>query len=211
MGTRKPPDGFEIRPTRRQAMEIAMPAPLTQWMGTTPDRLRRRMQTDESRNMRLRRATVAVSLAGIATMAATTLLQMGVVKRLPDPPVGGFDTRKVNLSDEAFSYGGPDSPINILAHALNIVAAATGGPDRTRRHPWLPLLAAALETPQSLIAAKYLFYQMPYVDKAWCPYCILDALAHFATLGLVLPEAVEAARELLGDGTAREQRAVSVH
>ena len=43
---------------------------------------------------------------------------------------------------------------------------------------------------------------MPYVDKAWCPYCIVDALAHFATLGLVLPEAVEAARNLLPDGRA---------
>jgi hypothetical protein len=38
---------------------------------------------------------------------------------------------------------------------------------------------------------------MPYVDKAWCPYCIVDALTHFATLGLVLPEAVDAARNML--------------
>ncbi len=30
---------------------------------------------------------------------------------------------------------------------------------------------------------------MPRVDKAWCPYCILDALTHFATLVLALPEA----------------------
>jgi len=174
-----------------------MPTPVTEWMGTTPRTLRRQIRSDSSRDMRLRRATVAVSLVGIATMAATTLLQMGVVRRLPDPPVGNFDTAKVNLSDEAFSYGGPDSPINILAHALNLVAASTGGPDRAREHPWLPLLAALLELPQSIVAAKYLFYQMPYVDEAWCPYCITDALMHFATLGLVLPEAVEAAENLL--------------
>ena len=43
------------------------------------------------------------------------------------------------------------------------------------------------------MAAKYLFYQMPRVDRAWCPYCIVDALVHFANLGLVLPEAAEAA------------------
>jgi uncharacterized membrane protein len=170
-------------------------------MGTTPRHLRERIRNDDGRDMRLRRATVAVSLVGIATMAATTLLQMGAVRNLPDPPVGNFDTRKVNLSDEAFSYGGPDSPINILAHAMNIVLASTGGPDRARTHPWLPLLAALIETPQALIAAKYLFHQMPYVDRAWCPYCITDALMHFATMGLVLPEAVEAAGNML-DGRA---------
>ena len=43
---------------------------------------------------------------------------------------------------------------------------------------------------------------LPYADhedydEAWCPYCITDALMHFATLGLVLPEAVEAAENLL--------------
>ena len=176
-----------------------MPA-ITEMMGSTPGDLRREFQRDRSATMRRRRAVIAVSLLGIATMAATTLLQMGAVKRLPDPSFGRFDTRKVNLSDEAFGYGGPDSPINILAHALNIVLASTGAPDRARRHPWLPMLAALLEMPQSAVAAKYLFYQMPYVDKAWCPYCIIDALAHFATLGLVLPEAAEATRYILADG-----------
>jgi uncharacterized membrane protein len=98
----------------------------------------------------------------------------------------------VNLSDEAFSYGGPDSPINILGHAVDLVLTSTGSPARARKRPWLPLLAVALEAPQSAVAAKYLFYQMPRVDKAWCPYCIIDALTHFTTLALMLPEAIEA-------------------
>ncbi len=131
-------------------------------------------------------------------MALTTMLQMGMVRRLPDPPIRRFDTGRVNLSEEAFSYGGPDSPVVVLAHAVNMVLATTGGADRARRHPWLPLLAAALAGAQSAMAAKYLFYQMPYVDEAYCPYCIVDALTHFATLGLVLPEAVEAAEAVLG-------------
>jgi uncharacterized membrane protein len=176
-----------------------MPA-ITEMMGSKPHDLRREILDDRSGHMRRRRAVIAVSLLGIATMAATTLLQIGAVRRLPDPPFGNFDTRRVNLSDEAFSYGGPDSPINILAHALNIVLASTGAPDRASRHPWLPLLAALLELPQSAIAAKYLFYQMPSVDKAWCPYCIIDALAHFATLGLLLPEASAARRHVFADG-----------
>lgn len=173
-----------------------MPAPITRLIGTTPGRLKQQILHDESDLMRLRRTTAIVSLFGIGMMTATTLLQMGILRGLPDPPVGGFNTRKVNTSDEAYSYGGPDSPINILMHAVNLVLATTGGPDRARRQPWLPMLAVAVEAPQSAVAAKYLFYQMPKVDKAWCPYCIMDALSHFATLALVLPEAIKAARHL---------------
>jgi hypothetical protein len=33
---------------------------------------------------------------------------------------------------------------------------------------------------------------MPKVDRAWCPYCSADALAHFATFALTLPEAGKA-------------------
>jgi uncharacterized membrane protein len=95
----------------------------------------------------------------------------------------------VNSSDEAFSYGGPDSPITITAHGANMVLASMGGSDRASRHPWLPVLAMLGAGAQAMVAAKYLFYQMPKVDRAWCPYCIVDALTHFATFALTLPEA----------------------
>lgn len=179
-----------------------MPAPLTRWLGTTPAALRAGIRHDTGGAMRRRRAAAAAALVGIASMAATTLLQLGLVTRLPELPARGFDTLKVNTSDEAYSWGGPDSPINILAHGLSLVLAALGEPGRARSRPWLPLLAAAIETPQALIAAKYLFHQMPRVDRAGCPYCILDALTHFAILALVLPEAAEAARNALADAAA---------
>lgn len=171
---------------------------INDFIGHSSKELRRDTRNDRSPNMRRRRGAVAVSLIGIGAMAFTSMLQMGMVRKLPDPPIRRFNTKRVNLTDEAFSYGGPDSPIVILMHAVNMVLATTGGADRARHHPWLPLLAASLSGAQSAMAAKYLFYQMPYVDEAYCPYCIVDALAHFATLGLVLPEAVEAAEELFG-------------
>jgi uncharacterized membrane protein len=173
-----------------------MPNSLTRLMGTTPGRLRAEIQEHQGRYMRLRRCIAAVALAGIASMSLTTLLQLGLVRRLPDPPFGGFDTKKVDSSDEAYGYGGPDSPINIVAHGMTLVLAGLGGADRARTDPWLPALAAAVELPQALVAAKYLFHQMPHVDKAWCPYCIFDALSHFVALGLILPEAAAALRHL---------------
>lgn len=169
---------------------------MNRMLGYSTDELRLHARGDHSTSMNRRRGVVAASLVGIAAMGLTTMLQMGMVKRLPDPPLRKFRTRRVNLSDEAFGYGGPDSPVVILAHAFNLLLATTGGADRARRDPWLPLLAAGMAGAQAGVAAKYLFHQMPYVDRAYCPYCIADAMTHFATFGLVLPEALEAIEEL---------------
>ncbi|HEY1228012.1 MAG TPA: hypothetical protein VGF26_11905, partial [Ramlibacter sp.] len=67
-------------------------------------------------------------------------------------------------------------------------------------HPGLPLRATLVAGAQANTAARYLFYTMPKVDKAWCPYCIVDALTHLATVALTLPEARRAVRRLRGPG-----------
>lgn len=156
-----------------------------------PQELRRELQNDDSDEMRFRRGIVGASLIGMASMAAVTLLQTGIVRHLPDPPTRRphFHSDKVNSSDEAYGYGMPDGPLTLAAHATNAALAAMGPPDRYRRRPWIPLAAAAVSGAQAAVAAKYLFYTMPKVDKAWCPYCITDALTHFATFALTLPEA----------------------
>lgn len=169
---------------------------ITQRMGNQPQALRRYLQNGSDRRLTFRRGAVVASLVGIGAMALTTLLQTGVVKQLPDPPIGNFHTKKVNSSDEAYSYGGPDSPIAITTHGVNMVLASIGGPDRARRQPWLPLLATFVAGAQAATAAKYLFHTMPKVDKAWCPYCVVDALTHFATVAFTVPEALLAARHL---------------
>ena len=164
----------------------------------TPSDLRRAIQEDDGQDIALRRAITAVSLVGVASMAVVSLFQMGLVKHLPDPPVRRprFESDQVNSSDEAYGYGMPDGPLTVFAHGANMSLAAAGPPDRWRNRPWLPILATLASAAQAAIAAKYLFYQMPKVEKAWCPYCILDALTHFATFGLTLPETVKAVRGL---------------
>ena len=159
-----------------------------------PEELKDSIRDSDSREMSNRRAIVGVSLVGIAAIGVVSLLQMGIVRHLPDPQTEtpNFDTDKVNLSEEAFGYGMPDGPLTLAAHAATIAIAAAGPAKRYENRPWLPLLASAVALPQAAIAAKYLFYQMPKVDKAWCPWCVVDALVHFATLGLTIPEAVKA-------------------
>jgi uncharacterized membrane protein len=162
----------------------------------SPKELRREILTSRSPEMRNRRGIVGVSLAGIAAMAVVALLQTGIVKHLPDSPTKKphFDSDKVNSSNEAFSYGMPDGPLTIAVQALNLALAAAGPPNRWKNRPWLPLLAAGLTIPQAIIAGRYLFHQMPKVEKAWCPYCIADALTLFATAALTVPEAAKAVR-----------------
>lgn len=102
-----------------------------------------------------------------------------------------FDTEKINFSDKAFSYGMPDGPLVVAMHAANLAIAAEGLPGRHENSPWLSAAATVLSGAQAAVAAKYLFCQMPKVDRAWCPYCVVDALTHFVTFALTLPESPE--------------------
>lgn len=164
----------------------------------SPEELQQQIQNSDAPEMSYRRGIFVVSAIGIGAMAIVGLLQMGIVKHLPDPPVKKphFDSDKVNSTKEAYSYGMPDGPLTMAAHATAIAIAAAGPPDRYNNRPWLPLLATAVALPQAAIAAKYLFYQMPKVDKAWCPYCVTDALMHFATVALTIPESIKAFNSL---------------
>lgn len=165
-------------------------------LGAHPARLRREIRHSRSRALRQRRGIVGASLIGIASMVPVVLYQTGVIRHLPDPPVGNFDSDKVNGSTTAFGYGGGDAPLSMLAHATNLMLAAFGGEERDRARPWLSLTASAIAGAQAGVAARYLFHQMPKVDKAWCPYCITDAVMHMGTFALTVPGAARALRGL---------------
>jgi uncharacterized membrane protein len=135
-----------------------------------------------------RRAIIGLSLVGMGSMAAVSLLQTGIIDHLPDPPLPGFNSDKVNLSDTAFPFGIPDGVISLISLAANIPLAIAGGADRAHKRPWLPLLFAGKAAVESAVAGWY-FYQMPAKEKAWCGYCITGALANFGIFMLALPEA----------------------
>jgi uncharacterized membrane protein len=134
-------------------------------------------------------------MMGMASMAVVSLLQTGVVRHLPDLPIEGFNSDKVNSSDTAYALGIPDGALSLASLAVNVPIAAFGGADRSQRAPWIPLAAAAKAGIEAVIAGWY-FYQMPAKEKAWCPYCITGALANFAIFALTIPEALRAARAL---------------
>lgn len=153
--------------------------------------LRRELQRGETDDLWRRRAIIGLSLVGVGAMAAVSLFQTGVIKHLPDPPVEGFDSDKVNSSDTAYMLGVPDGTISLASLAANIPLAAFGGSNRAQEEPLVPLIAAGKAAVEAAIAGWY-FYQMPAKEKAWCGYCITGALANFGIAALSLPEAKRA-------------------
>lgn len=132
-----------------------------------------------------------MSLVGMASMTAVTLLQTGIVKHLPDPPFGNFDSDRVNSSDTAYRFGVPDGAISLASLAANIPIAAFGGAARAQTKPWISLLAAVKAAGEA-VAASWYFYQMPAKEKAWCGYCVAGAVANIAIAALTIPEARKA-------------------
>ncbi len=161
------------------------------------DQLRQDLQQGSTPHLRHRRVTLGLSLAGIASMTPATLLQMGVLKHLPDPPLKSFNSDKVNSSYDAYRFGVPDGTLGVLSFAANLPLLAFGGADRAQDKPWVPLVATGKAAVDAAVALWY-FYQMPTKERAWCIYCIAGQLASLGILASTLPEARAALASLRG-------------
>lgn len=167
-------------------------------VGKHPQTLRRELQTSDGEDVRRRRKIISLSLFGIAAMTAVTLFQTGIIEHLPDPPIEGFDSDKVNSSDTAYALGAPDGSLSLASLAVNIPVAAFGGENRHEEQPIVPILAAGKAVVEAAVAGWY-FYQMPTKEKAWCGYCIAGALVNVGIAALTLPEAKRALKSLVED------------
>ena len=87
-----------------------------------------------------RRAIVGLSLAAIGVMGLISLYQVGVVRHLPNPPLPGLDSDRVDASPEAYKrLATPDAVLGLGSFAMTMGLAEMGGKDRARRQPWIPL------------------------------------------------------------------------
>ena len=80
-------------------------------------RLREELQNAETDDLKRRRAIIGLSLVGAAAMTAVSLYQTGVIEHLPDPPIDGFDSDKVNSSETAYMLGVPDGTLSLASLA----------------------------------------------------------------------------------------------
>lgn len=145
-----------------------------------------------------RRRVAGLALASIVSFAAVAAYQMGILRHLPDPPLPGFDSDRVDASGEAYAFGRtPDSGLAIASYAVTLALAGMGRADRAHRHPLIPLALAA-KVVIDVGGAAYLTAEQVTKHRKVCTYCTAASLLTFAMVPAVLPEARSAWRALRG-------------
>jgi short-subunit dehydrogenase/uncharacterized membrane protein len=161
-------------------------------------RLSEQLRRGSNGDLRRRRGVVGLSLVASASMALIALYQMGIIKHLPEPPLRMLDADKVDASAEAYEkFNMPDAILGFGSYAATMGLAAMGGPDRVKETPWIPLALAA-KVAFDVVNAGKLSVDQWTKHRAFCFWCLIAATATFATAPLVIPEAVAAARVMMG-------------
>jgi uncharacterized membrane protein len=156
--------------------------------------------------MRRRRAVVGLSLASAAAMGVIAAYQVGLVRRLPGPPLPWLNAEKVVGSKRAYSrLGTPDGVLGLCSYAATAALAAAGGRERARAHPILPV-ALAGKAVFDVFNALRLAWAEWAEDRAFCLYCLFATVCTLGVLPLVIPEARAAIWRGRGDRVAGSVR-----
>lgn len=161
----------------------------------TPTELSTQLRTDTSANMRRRRWTIGLSIAGGVIGAIVTAYQTGMIERLPDMLPGDvFDAEQVDASDYAYAtLQMPDAPQMMVTYALTAALASAGSPNRAEENPALPV-ATATKAAFDLATCLYMAREEWRTNHKLCSYCQVATVISAATVALTLPEAVRAVR-----------------
>jgi len=148
--------------------------------------------------LRARRRQMALMLGASATMGVVTAYQAGLVRRLPDPPLPGVDSSKVDASGEAYFYLlTPDAALALTNYGVTLALVGMGAADRAQTRPVVPLLAAT-KLALDAIGAAYLTVEQISKHRAICAWCLAAAAASAAAVPAAIPEARAALRALRG-------------
>ena len=124
-------------------------------------------------------ATIAAFLA--AEFALLGLRQYGVIRRLPDVPLPGFDANAITTARAAYPFGIPDTALAVIGCGSLIALATAGG--RSGRSRWLDRGLVAGVAAGALGAVVYLA-QMVKLRRV-CAYCVTGAAGLLALVPLV--------------------------
>lgn len=161
------------------------------------DDLRRRAGTFLDR----RRRVAALSLGASAAMGVVAAYQNGLLRRLPEPPLGVLDADRVDASGEAYElFKAPDAALGLASYALTLVLAGAGTARGVDERPWLPLALAAKVAADAL-GGLYLTAEQASKHRRFCSWCLAATVASVAMVPQVLPEARAALRHLRSDGS----------
>ncbi|MBT2559383.1 vitamin K epoxide reductase family protein [Hymenobacter sp. ISL-91] len=163
-----------------------------------PTQLSHELRLGQSPDMSRRRWIIGLSLVGVAAGQIVSLYQTGLIHHLPDPPVGPFNSDKVDASDYAYKrLDTPDALPMIVTYGLTAALAGAGGLTRATDKPLLPVAMGAKVLFDVLNTVK-LGREEWQENKALCFYCQVATVASVASLALAVPEALEGLKKLLG-------------
>lgn len=149
------------------------------------EQLSETLRSDRSSHMRNRRAIAALSLLAAAPLGVVALWQLGLIRKLPDPPLKSFDAEKVNGAAQAYDkFSTPDAILGIGSLAATMALAGMGGPDRGR----IVTLAMAGKVVLDAIVAGKLTIDQATKYRAFCILCLLSAGATAAMVPFAIAE-----------------------
>ncbi len=137
-----------------------------------------------------RRAIVATSFVGAASMMMIGLYQMGVLRRLPQPRLRRLKSSEVAAVGPAYRPLGlpiADSLLGLVSYAVTAALAGFGGPDRAEHLPWAVPLMTAKVVGDAVLGAVLFGIQWAWY-RAFCMYCVIAAFASLVAVPLAVPE-----------------------
>lgn len=156
--------------------------------------VRRDLREGESAMLQHRRLVVGLSIFSSTVLGAVALYQVGLLRRLPSPPLRYFDAERVNGSDEAYSkLGTPDALLGMASYAVTACLAGMGPENRFQDARWIPLAITAKATVDASFAAKLSVEQWTKFRR-FSIWSLLVAGATLAALPFTFAEAKRAWR-----------------
>ncbi len=119
-----------------------------------------------------RTIAIAFCCAAITTLVPVVLVQLRVIKRLPDPPGNIFDSKRIVTSKGAYLLGIPDGVLGLGSYSVTLILLIYARPSR-------PLLRGLLRAKLLLdgtIAARNARRQMKKFGRI-CSWCMGTAAA----------------------------------
>lgn len=135
-----------------------------------------------------RRRSALRSLGATAVLGVLSSYQLGLLRHLPDPPLGPFDADLIDGSGEAFwILSAADAPVGMCNFALTAALAGAGGANRAEERPLLVLAWAAklgLDAGYALLLAV----EQPVRYRRLCWYCLTVTSFAVTAVAPAVPE-----------------------
>lgn len=160
-----------------------------------PSQLSQELREGSSPDLNARRTIITLSFVGVVIAKIVSLYQIGIIKKLPDPPIAIFDSNKVNASDYAYKrFATPDAFLMLLTYASTAWLAGGGREDRAKRNPlWVYAMFGKIAL--DCLTNVKLGMEEYQTNKKLCFYCQTATVISFVSLLAALPEFKRALRK----------------